>query len=91
VNAIHLHITGRVQGVFFRASAKEKADTLGITGWVKNCDDGSVEIVAEGEEKALKKFEEWCHKGPTGAEVTHVERVKSTSAKKIKRFIIRSS
>lgn len=87
MKAVRLHIIGRVQGVFFRASTKEKAEALGVAGWVKNCDDGSVEIVAEGEEKALKKFEEWCHEGPTGAEVEKVE-VAPVSPQKFHEFSI---
>ena len=66
-------ITGRVQGVWFRATAKEKAKELGITGWARNCEDGSVEIHAEGPEVALKEFEIWCSKGPPAATVEHLE------------------
>jgi len=67
-------ITGRVQGVFFRAETKRVADGLGGVGWVRNCDGGSVEVFAQGEEETLKKFEEWCRKGPRSAKVTNVQR-----------------
>ncbi len=71
----HLDITvkGKVQGVFYRASTKAVADQLGITGTVKNTDDGSVQIEAEGTETMLGMFLEWCHEGPENAEVTSVE------------------
>ncbi|MFA6522991.1 MAG: acylphosphatase [Candidatus Peribacteraceae bacterium] len=70
-------VTGLVQGVFFRDRAKANADELGIAGWVKNCDDGSVEIHAEGSGDALQTLEEWCHRGPPSAEVDSV-RVEET-------------
>ena len=74
MKAIHLRITGRVQGVFFRSTTKEKADELGITGWVKNCADGSVEVFAQGEDEKLKKFEEWCKHGPASAQVDSISK-----------------
>src|SRR5205085_9502343 len=70
---IHLIITGKVQGVFYRAKAKETADRLGITGWVRNTDEGDVEAVATGTKEQIEKFIEWCRKGPQRAEVTNVE------------------
>lgn len=69
---VYLKIIGRVQGVFFRAEAEEKARTLGLTGWVRNTSDGAVEILAQGEEEPLHKFIEWCHKGPDHADVENV-------------------
>lgn len=69
---IHLIITGRVQGVFFRASAKAEALRLKLSGWVKNLPDGSVETVAEGNQDALKEYLRWCQKGPSAAHVTNV-------------------
>ena len=72
--AVRLVITGKVQGVFFRARAKEEADRLGIRGWVKNRDDGTVEIVAEGIPGTLEQFVDWCGRGPPEASVTGVER-----------------
>ncbi|MDP7537767.1 MAG: acylphosphatase [Methylococcales bacterium] len=65
-------MSGRVQGVFFRVSAQKKANLYGITGWVKNCADGRVEIVASGEKKAMTQFLSWCHQGPSSAQVNHV-------------------
>lgn len=77
MKAIHLKITGRVQGVFFRSKTKEKADELELTGWVKNCDDGSVEVFAQGDEAKLNELEKWCHKGPATADIQNVERLKA--------------
>ena len=70
---IHLVVRGRVQGVFYRASAQREAKRLGITGWVKNRPDGSVEIVAEGEEDQVKDFLAWAQHGPSTARVDKVE------------------
>lgn len=70
---LHLRVKGNVQGVFFRANTKKKADELGVAGWVRNCDDGSVECVAEGEKEKLEMLLEWCRKGPSDARVSNVE------------------
>ena len=69
---VHLIIRGEVQGVFFRASARQRANELGLKGWVRNNSDGSVEIVAEGERAALEEFTDWCHQGPRRSTVNHV-------------------
>ncbi|WP_166263661.1 acylphosphatase [Marinobacter caseinilyticus] len=68
-----MRINGRVQGVYYRASAKYKAADLGVTGYAKNLSDGRVEVVAEGEEAALNEMLEWCWQGPPNAEVTNIE------------------
>lgn len=70
---IHLFIYGRVQGVFFRASAQREAKRLGVFGWVKNRPDSSVEIVAEGEEDNIKALLSWTQHGPSTARVDNVE------------------
>jgi len=67
-----LKIVGRVQGVYFRASACQEAQSLGLAGWVRNCPDGSVELVAEGTRDNLEQLIAWCHRGPPGARVTEV-------------------
>lgn len=67
-----IKITGRVQGVFFRQSAREKAISLGIKGTVRNCEDDSVEIIATGTKEQLDKLIQWCRVGPPRAEVTDV-------------------
>ena len=69
----HVHISGVVQGVFFRASARDKARELGLAGWVRNLTDGRVEAIFEGEKQAIGKMLQWCTHGPPGAEVKDVE------------------
>ena len=70
---IHLLVKGRVQGVYFRATAQREARQHGLSGWVKNRGDGSVEIVAEGEEDDVKDFLSWAQKGPSTARVDDVD------------------
>jgi acylphosphatase len=65
-------IAGRVQGVYFRASACREAQSLGLKGWVKNCADGSVELLAEGPRDKVDQLIAWCHRGPAGARVREV-------------------
>lgn len=67
MKAVTIRVSGKVQGVFFRASTKAEADRLNIRGMVRNEPDGSVYIEAEGEEKKLNLFIEWCRKGPPQA------------------------
>ncbi len=66
-------VKGKVQGVFFRASAKQKAIDLELTGWIKNTPDGFVECMASGEQEAVQQFIQWCKSGPKGALVSAVE------------------
>jgi acylphosphatase len=68
-----LRITGRVQGVAFRASTVTTARVLGLAGWVANGADGSVEAVADGNETEIAAFIRWCHHGPPAARVDNVE------------------
>lgn len=70
---VHVIISGRVQGVWFRANTKQKAEQLGLTGWVRNTSHGCVEAVFEGEEKLINEMIEWCYKGPSLAKVEKVE------------------
>lgn len=70
--SVHIRIKGKVQGVWFRVSAKAEADRLGIKGIVKNEPDGSVYVEAEGVENKIKTFIEWCKKGPEYAVVNEV-------------------
>jgi len=69
----HVYVHGRVQGVFFRATTRDKARSLGVKGWVKNCLDGGVEAVFEGEKDTVEKVVDWCKKGPEGAFVNHID------------------
>ena len=75
ITRLHIVIEGIVQGVFFRASTIEESSKLGLTGWVKNCSDGRVEAVFEGEIDKIEQIVEWCKKGPPGAVVSNVETV----------------
>lgn len=69
----HVLISGRVQGVYFRQYTWERAQALGVTGWVRNRRDGRVEAVFEGEKEAVEKMIAWCWQGSPAA---HVENVK---------------
>ena len=71
--AMRVRITGHVQGVFFRAWTKQQADRLGLSGWVRNCRDESVEAQLEGEETAVGQMIAFLHDGPPAARVDHVE------------------
>jgi acylphosphatase len=82
-----IKISGKVQGVFFRASTKEKADELGVKGLVRNERDGSVFIEAEGEEEVLSVFIFWCNRGPRLAKVEQCE-VNEGEVKGFTEFII---
>lgn len=70
---IRLIIEGRVQGVWFRESTRRKAASLGVKGWVRNRRDGTVEVLAEGPENAVRELISWCHHGPSAASVTRVQ------------------
>ena len=68
----HLLVSGRVQGVYFRATAAEEGGRLGLTGWVRNLPDGRVEAVVEGPRERVEGFVTWCGSGPPSARVTDV-------------------
>jgi acylphosphatase len=68
-----LKIYGRVQMVFFRDSTRRKARKLGLTGWVSNESDGTVKVVAEGEEKKLEELIKWCYNGPMLARIDKID------------------
>ena len=70
---ILLHIYGRVQGVFFRAETQQKALGLGLTGWVRNNSNGSVQIVAEGEKDKVEELVTWCEQGSEAASVDNLD------------------
>lgn len=74
MQTIELTIEGKVQGVFFRASAQQYAQSLGLSGWVKNLSSGAVQLRASGSREALQKMEAWCAQGPPEAEVMQVSR-----------------
>jgi acylphosphatase len=67
-----VRITGRVQGVFFRVEARDRARSLGLSGWVRNANDGSVEAELEGSRERVRSMVEWCRRGPALASVDAV-------------------
>jgi acylphosphatase len=70
---VRVRVRGRVQGVWYRGSTREQAAALGVTGWVRNAEDGSVELEAQGPPAAVHKLVEWCRRGPPGAKVESVD------------------
>lgn len=70
---VKLRVSGKVQGVFFRASTQEKAQQLGIKGWVKNEPNGTVSAVGQGPDANLRQWIEWCREGPPQAIVEAIE------------------
>ena len=69
----HYRVSGRVQGVFYRAHTQQEAQALGLNGWVRNLHDGRVEAVACGDEQQLARFESWLRQGPPMAVVDHID------------------
>ncbi|QCJ48034.1 acylphosphatase [Haloprofundus sp. MHR1] len=69
----HVFVTGRVQGVFYRANTRDTANERGVDGWVRNLDDGRVEAVFEGVPDAVDSMVEWCESGSPDAEVDDVK------------------
>jgi len=69
----HVHVSGRVQGVFFRATTRDEAQENGVDGWVKNLDDGRVEAVFEGDPEAVDAMVDFCYEGSDMASVSTVE------------------
>ncbi|HXR84762.1 MAG TPA: acylphosphatase [Hanamia sp.] len=72
MKTVHLLISGKVQGVFFRESARKLAEKLNLKGWIRNRNDEKVEAVISGDENDVNDFINWCHTGPERAEVTQV-------------------
>ena len=69
----HVHISGRVQGVFFRYETQALAEEVGVGGWVRNSPDGGVEAVFEGEKEKVEQMLDFCRRGPPGAKVTGID------------------
>lgn len=82
-------VSGKVQGVYFRASALKKADELKIKGFVQNLSNGSVEIIAQGKDDDIEKLIEWAHIGPARAEVNDVEITPIKHTTKYKDFTVK--
>jgi acylphosphatase len=70
---VHVFVSGRVQGVFFRAETADMADRLGLAGWVRNLPDGRVEALFEGEKEDVEKALDFCRRGPPGARVQSLD------------------
>jgi len=85
---VHLYIHGRVQGVFYRDTMRRVAQSLGLTGWVKNLPDGRVEAVVEGEEEKVERLVSWCHRGPPAAHVSKVEVIRKSFTGEYSSFAI---
>ena len=73
MKCVHIIVSGRVQGVFFRDNTRRKATELGLCGYAKNLPDGTVEVVAEGDETKIKELIEFIKKGPGIAKITNIE------------------
>lgn len=73
ITRAHVVVRGRVQGVFFRAEARDRAASLGLGGWVCNNPDGTLEAVFEGERERVQSLVDWCRRGPALAEVENVD------------------
>ena len=69
---LHIFVSGLVQGVYFRANSLKTAKSLGVTGWIKNLDDGRVELMVEGEKNFVNQMLKWCKHGPPGAKIDNV-------------------
>jgi acylphosphatase len=86
-----LRIRGKVQGVFYRESARTEALRLGLTGQVRNLSDGSVEAIVEGAPESIEAFVTWCHRGPVQARVTDVERADEQARGEFSTFTVERS
>lgn len=86
---MHVYVSGRVQGVFFRAETQRAANGLRLTGWVRNMSDGRVEALFEGEDQDVDKMLEWCRVGPPAARVKEVLMEEETYLGEFNTFSIR--
>lgn len=89
VERSHVYISGNVQGVFFRDSTRQKAEELGLAGWVKNMPDGRVEAVFEGAPDAVQEMIDWCKDGPSQASVEDVDAGQEEPAEDLEGFEVR--
>lgn len=84
----HLYVSGDVQGVGFRWNARQRAQELGLTGWVRNLHDGRVEAVFEGPEEKVREAVNWCHKGSRPARVDDIDVSYKEATREFKEFRI---
>ena len=85
----HVYISGDVQGVFFRDSARQKAEELDLNGWVKNMPDGRVEALFEGPANAVQEMLDWCEEGPSQATVEDVDAEHESAEEDLEGFEVR--
>ncbi|MEJ7632075.1 MAG: acylphosphatase [Rubrobacteraceae bacterium] len=85
----HVHVSGRVQGVFFRDATSQKARELSLSGWVRNLPDGRVEALFEGPSEAVRHAVQWCETGPPGSEVKNVDADFETARADLNGFEVR--
>jgi acylphosphatase len=85
----HVYVSGQVQGVFFRDATREKAEQLGLNGWVKNLPDGRVEALFEGPSERVREMVRWCEEGPSHAEVEDVVTEFEASQGNLTGFVVR--
>ena len=86
---IHIFVTGRVQGVFFRQSTRVMAIKNNVNGWVRNLDDGKVEIVAQGKEQDIENLTNWCKTGPANSRVDEFEQKEESITEEFENFEVR--
>lgn len=89
LDSAHVLVSGNVQGVFFRDSTRQKAEALGLTGWVKNNRDGRVEAYFEGPSDKVREMVRWCREGPSHADVANVEADYGEPREHLERFEVR--
>lgn len=84
-----IRISGRVQGVWFRQSTKQTAEQYGVSGSCRNCPDGSVQAIFEGEERAVRAVVDWCRRGPEMARVDELQVDWQAATGEFERFTVR--
>ncbi len=89
IRRVHVFVSGRVQGVFFRAETQRQASKLGLAGWVRNREDRRVETVFEGKDEAVREMLDWCRRGPALSRVTGVEVIEEPPTGDLAGFRIR--
>ncbi len=84
-----VYVSGKVQGVFFRDATREKAEQLGLAGWVRNLPDGRVEALFDGPSETVREMVRWCEEGPSHAEVEDVDAEFEASGGDLEGFEVR--